>query len=389
MKAFLIFVMVLPSILCRNIMLLDITPEEAQKYIAEQSLELSYGKKLGEGPIPLLKSADGNGFMYQGRIIENPEDYIEETYLASQFHGQDGLGRYMFGHTDNNQARLEARNANGDVRGSYKYLNGDGEEITVEYWADTLGFHQKDNIPIVPLVPVTDTPEVQAARLEHERAWKEAAIAAKAYIDPKSDIYNRLAIKGDADREEKEHALQLIAQSSENKESVADSDNKYKSGQYEDEDNEPKGPPRGFFYSFDYPVSTLISHGSAKVKRSADDSVAVETSPEVAVVQVKPEEKVAEAVVIVKPEEKATEAVAVVKEEEKVTEAVIVVKPEEKTETVAADVKPFVKTLETGVSLKANSEGLIPIDGVHDQQVHPNQKADLVNSQVLPVLIHE
>lgn len=176
-------------------MLLDITPEEAQKYIAEQSLELSYGKKLGEGPIPLLKSADGNGFMYQGRVIENPEDYIEETYLASQFHGQDGLGRYMFGHTDNNQARLEARNANGDVRGSYKYLNGDGEEITVEYWADSLGFHQKDNIPIVPLVPATDTPEVQAARIEHERAWKEAAIAAKAYIDPKRYLYLKALFK--------------------------------------------------------------------------------------------------------------------------------------------------------------------------------------------------
>lgn len=202
-----------------------------------------------------------------------------------------------------------------------------------------------------------------------------------------SDIYNRHAIKSDAAREEKEHALQIIAQSTENKETYAESS--VKSGQYEEEDNEPKGPPRGFFYSFDYPVSTLISHGAAKVRRSVDDSVAVETSPEVAVVQVKPEEKVAEVVVVVKPEEKGTEVVVEVKPEEKATEAVIVVKPEEKVAEVVVDVKPFVKTLETGVSLKASSDGLIPIDGVHDQQVHPNQKADLVNSQVLPVLIHE
>lgn len=41
------------------------------------------------------------------------------------------------------------------------------------------------------------------------------------------------------------------------------------------------------------------------------------------------------------------------------------------------------------VSLKAVEEGAIPIDAVHDAQVHPNQRAALVNSQVLPVAIHE
>lgn len=35
------------------------------------------------------------------------------------FHEQDGLGRAIFGYTDNQQSRLEARNANGEVRGKF------------------------------------------------------------------------------------------------------------------------------------------------------------------------------------------------------------------------------------------------------------------------------
>lgn len=45
----------------------------------------------------------------------------------------------------------------------------------IEYWDDGTGFHQIDNIPKVPLVQIEDTPEVKAAREEHDRLWKEIA----------------------------------------------------------------------------------------------------------------------------------------------------------------------------------------------------------------------
>lgn len=71
-------------------------------------MDLRYATKLGEG------SAAGRS--YNGKIIDS-DDYTEEIYDANQFHGQDGLGRAIFGYTDNQQSRLEARNANGEVRG--------------------------------------------------------------------------------------------------------------------------------------------------------------------------------------------------------------------------------------------------------------------------------
>lgn len=69
---------------------------------------MRYAKKLSEGP--------ASGRSYNGKIIDS-DDYTEEIYDANQFHGQDGLGRAIFGYTDNQQSRLEARNANGEVRG--------------------------------------------------------------------------------------------------------------------------------------------------------------------------------------------------------------------------------------------------------------------------------
>lgn len=152
--------------------------------MAQQSLDLNYARKLNEIPLPVTRSEDGKGYYYKGRAIENPDDYVEETYEAQQFHGQDGLGRAMFGYTDHNQARLEARNADGEVRGSYQYIDPNGENIVVQYWSDSLGFHQTDNRPKIVLEPVTDTPEVQAARAEHERLWNELARQARQNPDP-------------------------------------------------------------------------------------------------------------------------------------------------------------------------------------------------------------
>lgn len=70
--------------------MLDLSPEEAQKYLSEQSPELSYSKKLAENTLVQGRDIDGTArtFYWNGKVIDNPEDYIEETYEAKQFHGQ-------------------------------------------------------------------------------------------------------------------------------------------------------------------------------------------------------------------------------------------------------------------------------------------------------------
>lgn len=74
-----------------------------------QSLDLKYANKLSE--------SSAAGKIYNGKVVDSA-DYTEEVYDANQFHGQDGLGRFVFGHADNQQARLEAGNVNGEVRGN-------------------------------------------------------------------------------------------------------------------------------------------------------------------------------------------------------------------------------------------------------------------------------
>lgn len=56
----------------------------------------------------------------------------------------------------------------------------------VRYWSDGTGFHQEDNIPKVVLKPVEEAEDVRQARLAHEKAWQEAAAAARKQPDPQS-----------------------------------------------------------------------------------------------------------------------------------------------------------------------------------------------------------
>jgi len=220
MKVLAILLVVLPQILCENIMLLDLSPEEAQKYIDGASSVLKYAPQLDAGPIPA-----GEQQYYRGRIIDNPSNFIKETYLANQFHGQNGLGQAKFGYSDWNQARQEHIDVHGKTEGSYQYVLPNGQNYEVKYWADSEGFHQTDNRPEPVLVPVTDTPAVKAAREAHEKAWAEAAAAAS----------QNGQIEGQA------------------------SEGQYDFKKYQGDDNEgPTGPPRGFFYNVDYPVHLIV-----------------------------------------------------------------------------------------------------------------------------------
>lgn len=210
--------------LLANTLKLNLEPEEADKILANVRTTLDYAKKLDEAPIGPETT------QYQGRAIEHPDQYIQQTYLANQYHGQNGLGTAKFGYTDWNQARVEHIDPV-KTQGAYQYVDPNGENIQVQYVADSQGFHQTDNRRVEVPVQVTDTPEVAAARAAHEKAWNEAAAANKAY----GANYNGY---GSASNENYQYAR--------------------------NQEEEVTGPPRGFFYEFDYPVKLVIEKNEAR-----------------------------------------------------------------------------------------------------------------------------
>merc|ERR1712223_1454115 len=74
---------------------------------------------------------------------------------SSQFHAQDEFGQFSFGHQDINSAKVESRDAFGNVRGSYQYVDANGIIQTVNYIADPVnGFRvEATNLPVGPSVP--------------------------------------------------------------------------------------------------------------------------------------------------------------------------------------------------------------------------------------------
>lgn len=109
--------------------------------------------------------------------------------VLSQHHSQDSLGQYAYGYNGGSSAKEELRTFDGVTRGSYSYIDANNILQTVEYTADAVnGFRAAaTNLPRAPIVgnaagpePVHDTPEVALAKVEHARAFNEAAIRAAA-----------------------------------------------------------------------------------------------------------------------------------------------------------------------------------------------------------------
>lgn len=124
---------------------------------------------------------------------------------SSQYQAQDELGNINYGYANINSAKQEVGNAYGGVVGSYSYVDANGLPQTVNYIADALGFRvQATNLPVAPAVPeplplalpeapvfegqapepVQDTPEVQAAKEEFQKAFDEAANREKREAEP-------------------------------------------------------------------------------------------------------------------------------------------------------------------------------------------------------------
>jgi len=138
---------------------------------------------------------------------------------SSQFHAQDELGQYSYGYAGGPSSKSESKDAFGNVRGGYSYIDANGITQTVNYIADPVnGFRvAATNLPVGPApqvqvaevrsvvaapvgvahvghpvaishaaggpthiaalpLPPADTPEVHAAKIQHAVAHQDALI---------------------------------------------------------------------------------------------------------------------------------------------------------------------------------------------------------------------
>lgn len=187
----------------------------------------------------------------------------------------------------------------------------------MQYWSDGLGFHQADNHPVHELKPVTETPEVRRAREEHERLWMEAARLNGIDSDAKdyNENVDRFESEDEVENRDDDDDGELEGQVSNQHQSlsrypalpysshivpenarnfgrvVGDSVivDALKSSsepvarfarqqrQNEVDDDEMLSEPRGFFYSFDYPVPFLKRTVSAEASERYEAKVAFDT----------------------------------------------------------------------------------------------------------------
>ena len=117
-------------------------------------------------PASQLKDTKEEPNANQQSHLHNSYNYVS-TISAAQYYSQDGSGQLSFGYAHPGQAAENYRDVTGNQIGGWAFVNPDGKEVRVAYIADSEGFRILSNdLPIAP-EPVTDTPEVAAARAQH------------------------------------------------------------------------------------------------------------------------------------------------------------------------------------------------------------------------------
>nr|ATX63082.1 cuticle protein NCP14.9 [Locusta migratoria] len=127
-----------------------------------------------------------------GQLLVYPAPLLRYNHLAplvgpiaTQFRAQDELGQFTFATAGDNQGRVESKSLDGAVRGAYSYVDPTGKLVNVQYVADDNGFRVvgANNLPEARSngpAPVSDTPEVSAARALFQQQYEQAARAAEA-----------------------------------------------------------------------------------------------------------------------------------------------------------------------------------------------------------------
>merc|ERR1712042_259927 len=88
-----------------------------------------------------------------------PMPTADVPFVGGQFHAQDEMGQYAFGHHGGSNTRVETRDFLGRVTGSFAYTNPEGD-IHVRKYAAASGMGFKVAGSDIPV----DTPEVAAAK---------------------------------------------------------------------------------------------------------------------------------------------------------------------------------------------------------------------------------
>merc|ERR1712042_302672 len=107
-----------------------------------------------------------------------PMPTADVPFVGGQFHAQDEMGQYAFGHHGGSNTRVETRDFLGRVTGSFAYTNPEGD-IHVRKYAAASGMGFKVAGSDIPV----DTPEVAAAKATLAEAFathSDAIATAKA-----------------------------------------------------------------------------------------------------------------------------------------------------------------------------------------------------------------
>ncbi|XP_049951225.1 cuticle protein-like [Schistocerca serialis cubense] len=141
-----------------------------------------------------------------GQVLLYPAPLLRYNHLAplvapisTQFRAQDELGQFTFATAGDNQGRVESKSLDGAVRGAYSYVDPTGKLVNVQYVADDNGFRVvgANNLPEARSsapAPVSDTPEVVAARALFQKQYEEAARAAEASAEQTLSRRRRQAV---------------------------------------------------------------------------------------------------------------------------------------------------------------------------------------------------
>jgi hypothetical protein len=126
---------------------------------------------------PAVTYAAAPAVTYATAPVTYTSAVVAPVATKTQYHAQDELGQASYGYAHPGQAHAALRDAAGNVRGSYAYVDPNGKQVRVDYVADHNGYRAESNAlpqgPVAGPAPVQDTPEVAAAKAAHLRTVDE------------------------------------------------------------------------------------------------------------------------------------------------------------------------------------------------------------------------
>jgi len=180
-------------------------PYTATSYYQQAAPAISYASypafQYAAAPAPAIQYTAAPAIQYAAAPA-----LIAPAFTKTQYHAQTELGEASYGYAHPGQAHSAVRDAFGNVRGSYAYIDPTGKEVRTNYVADAInGFSvESNNLPVAPVhvlppapelpVPVSETPEVAQARAEHLQAVEEAKLrnaAADSVVEVRAERKKR------------------------------------------------------------------------------------------------------------------------------------------------------------------------------------------------------